>query len=132
MTYPTIQTTSLFRSSSLLYLHSRTKNENESAPECLATTSESRFSNFRTEGSSPELQRLTAPAARFFNKTIVHHIYNCHISQKGVSSHDAIPIKQFSLLHIALLHYEVTCDENYSPFLIKSIDAIETIFQAVI
>ena len=95
---------------------------------------ESRFTNFRAEGSSQELQRLTAPTSRFFKKTIFTLIYNGHISQKGLSSHDVIPIKQFSLLYLALLHDEVTCDENFSPFFnkdgLKSYDSVETIFKA--
>ena len=61
------------------------KTKNKNAPECLATTLESRFSNSRAEGSSPELQYLTAPTTRFFNKHIFKHIYNCHISQKGIT-----------------------------------------------
>ena len=62
------------------------KTKNKNAPESLATIMESRFSNFRAEGSSQELQRLTAPTSRFFNKTIFTLIYNGHISQEGLPS----------------------------------------------
>jgi hypothetical protein len=111
------------------------KSKSKTAASNLSTILENRYTNFRQECGHAQMQRLNADPSRFFCDDIAKRIYSGNINQRGMGKKGAVPIKGFSLLHIALLHSDTLMGLSHSPSWGKNgfatYDAVESVFHAI-